>query len=99
MTIYVDLDNTLCITNGEDYANSHPIASRIAKINSMYNDNLIVIYTARGSGSGKDYRSLTEAQLKKWGLNYHHLSIGEKPVFDMLIDDRSVHPDNFFTHE
>ena len=58
--IFVDLDNTLCTTIGVDYKNSTPKANRIELINKLYeNGDIITIYTARGSGSGINYKDLT----------------------------------------
>ena len=96
MTIYVDLDNTLCKTIGTDYKNAKPYDQRINKINTLFKTNKIVIYTARGSGSGINYKELTQNQLKSWGVNYHELNIGEKPVFDLLIDDKALSDKEFF---
>jgi hypothetical protein len=33
MIIYVDIDNTICITNNTDYINAIPIYNKIQKIN------------------------------------------------------------------
>ena len=96
MIIYVDLDNTLCHTEGTKYQTSTPIQSRIDKINRLYSKNRIVIYTARGSGSGIDYTELTKSQLESWGVQYHELSVGKKPVFDLLIDDKAISDKEFF---
>ena len=38
MIVYVDLDNTLCITEGTDYKNSKPIVKRIDHINKYYDE-------------------------------------------------------------
>ena len=86
-TIAIDLDNTLCVTSEGDYSNSTPIKSRIDAVNSLYIDHYILIYTARGSTTGIDWRDLTTKQLKDWGVNYHELSF-QKPHFDSLIDDK-----------
>ena len=95
MIIYVDLDNTLCVTKGIDYEGSKPIVNRINKLNNLYDKNKIVIYTARGSLTGIDHSELTKSQLKKWGVKYHELNIGKKPVFDLLIDDKAKSIKNF----
>lgn len=88
--IYVDLDGTLCETEGLDYSESIPKFDKINIINSWYDDgHTIVIYTARGSGTGLPWRDVTEKQLEEWGVKYHSLSVGEKPVWDMLIDDKA----------
>lgn len=97
MKIYVDLDNTLCKTKGTDYSNSQPLKLRIKKINELYNQgNIITIYTARGSVSKINYRDLTINQLSDWGVLYHELNIGEKPDFDLLIDDKAISDSQFF---
>jgi CMP-N,N'-diacetyllegionaminic acid synthase len=96
MIIYVDFDNTLCITEGVDYANSKPIKERINVINELYKKHEIVIYTARGSLSKINYEELTLGQLNKWGVSFHKLDIGNKPVFDLLIDDRALSDKHFF---
>ncbi len=58
----------------------------------LYNSgDHIVIWTARGAESGIDYRTLTEKQLREWGVQYHELRM-DKPAFDMLIEDKSVQP-------
>lgn len=96
MIIYVDLDNTLCKTAGTEYHKSTPIETRIKKINELYQNNTIVIYTARGSGSGIDYTDLTKNQLEAWGVRYHDLSVGEKPIYDLLIDDKAISDKEYF---
>lgn len=96
MQIYVDLDNTLCNTSGMDYDNATPLQSRIDKINKLYDNNTITIYTARGSSCNRRYvEQLTKTQLEEWGVKYHYLSVGEKPVYDLLIDDRNICLDKF----
>ena len=97
MNYFFDLDNTLCVTKGLNYHESTPIIDRIKKVNELYKKgNKITIYTARGSVSKKDYRELTLRQLKKWGVLYHDLNIGEKPDFDILIDDKAKSDTEFF---
>jgi hypothetical protein len=97
MNYFFDLDNTLCVTKGLNYHESIPIIDRIKKVNELYNNgNKITIYTARGSVSKKDYRELTLSQLKRWGVLYHDLNIGEKPDFDILIDDKAKSDTEFF---
>lgn len=96
MIIYVDIDNTIMETKGEDYENSTPIIDRIQKINALYDaGNTIVYWTARGSGSGIDWSELTKKQLDESGTKYHELKMG-KPVYDIFIDDKSVNSEIFF---
>tara|TARA_B100001063_G_scaffold238952_1_gene261803 strand:- start:3183 stop:3488 length:306 start_codon:yes stop_codon:yes gene_type:complete len=97
MVIYVDLDNTLCETIGTDYENSQPITKRIEYINKYFDQgHSITIYTARGSLSKIDYYELTKNQLESWGVKYNSLIVGEKPVYDLLIDDKALSDIEFF---
>jgi acid phosphatase class B len=95
MIIYVDIDNTICRTNGTDYENAVPIEVAINKINFYKKrGDTIVYWTARGTGSGIDYRELTESQLKKWGAQYDGLEFG-KPVYDIFIDDKNLNSEKW----
>jgi hypothetical protein len=97
MKIYCfDLDETLCTTVGDDYGSAVGKVTRINKVNSLYElGHVIKIYTARGSKTGIDWRSLTESQLAKWGVRYHELHFG-KPFADLYIDDKGVSDIDFF---
>lgn len=90
MLIYVDIDNTICITNGMDYENSVPIFENIRKINELYEkDNQIFYWTARGTVSKIDWYEITLKQLQEWGCKFHKLSVGQKPPYDLLICDKT----------
>jgi len=89
MTYYVDIDNTICSTEGNDYENAVPIQENIDKINKLFRDNIIVYWTARGNTSGKDWHSFTLKQLHSWGCKFNSLSMN-KPSFDIIIDDRAL---------
>jgi dTDP-glucose 4,6-dehydratase len=94
MIIYVDIDETICKTNSLDYRNSVPIKENIEKINELFaKGHYIVYWSARGSGSGKDWREVTERQFKNWGIEYHELKFG-KPIYDVFICDKSVNIDD-----
>jgi len=97
MIIYVDIDETICVTpEDRDYSKSVPINENIKKINELYyNGNTIVYWTARGTGSGIDWREATEKQFVKWNVKYHELKLG-KPVYDLFIDDKNISSDRFF---
>lgn len=91
MNIYVDIDNTICKTQGMDYADSTPIKENINKINKLFNEgNEINYWSARGSVSKIDFYDLTYNQLKQWGCKFHSLSVGEKPPYDLLICDKTL---------
>jgi CMP-N,N'-diacetyllegionaminic acid synthase len=90
MNYCIDLDNTLCITEGNNYRRSIPIPEAIAKVNRLYDaGERITIFTGRGSRSGRDWRALTVSQLFKWGVKYHVLNM-QKPTLDILIDDKAI---------
>lgn len=90
MNIYVDIDNTICKTNSLDYSKSIPIKKNIEKVNKLYNEkNTIIMWTARGSLTNKNWFDLTYKQLKEWGVLFHELRMG-KPAYDLLIDDKAL---------
>ena len=95
MTIYVDIDDTICSTpkmpdGNPDYENSKPMFQRIAKVNKLYKDgHIIIFWTARGTMSGEDLHNLTKSQLETWGAKYHKLILG-KPYYDLFIDDKNL---------
>lgn len=91
MNIYVDIDETICDYPGKrEYPLASPIETNVDKINKLYDEgNSITYYTARGSLTGLDWYELTKKQLKEWGCKYHHLSVGEKPPYDLMICDKT----------
>jgi hypothetical protein len=97
MIIYVDIDETICISPpSRDYSLATPIQKRINKINELYdNGDTIVYWTARGTGSGIDWREVTEKQFSEWGVKFHKLRLG-KPVYDLFIDDKNINSEVFF---
>jgi hypothetical protein len=97
MIIYVDIDETICRSpESRDYKFAVPVVPNIKKINELYDaGNTIVYWTARGTGSGIDWREVTENQFKKWGVKYHDLKFG-KPIYDLFIDDKNINSDRFF---
>ena len=87
-----DLDGTLVNTNGSDYENSTPIPEAIAKVKKYKaRGDHIIIMTARGSGSKKDWREFTARQLDEFGIPYDQLIVGLKPGgVDVFIDDKAI---------
>ena len=87
-----DLDNTLVRTQGSDYENSTPIEAAIKKVQEYKrNGDHIIIMTARGSGSKKDWREFTEKQLLEFGIPYDQLIVGLKPGgVDVFVDDKAI---------
>ena len=87
-----DLDNTLVRTQGSDYENSTPIEAAIKKVQEYKrNGDHIIIMTARGSGSKKDWREFTEKQLLEFGIPFDQLIVGLKPGgVDVFVDDKAI---------
>ncbi len=89
MNIFVDLDGTICTQEGTDYEKAQPYLSALKKLRKMeYNGHKIYIWTARGTSSGKDFKELTERQLKDWHVPYTGIVYG-KPAFDLYICDKA----------
>ena len=87
-----DLDNTLVRTQGSDYENSTPIEAAIKKVQEYKrNGDHIIIMTARGAGSKKDWREFTEKQLLEFGIPFDQLIVGLKPGgVDVFVDDKAI---------
>ena len=87
-----DLDNTLINTKGSDYENATPIPEAVAKVQKYWaRGDHIIIMTARGSGSKKDWREFTAKQLTEFGIPYHQLIVGLKPGgVDVFVDDKAI---------
>jgi cytidyltransferase-like protein len=91
-----DLDGTICNTpcdpdgHNQRYWDSTPIPFMVETVNRLYDEgHKIIIMTARGRGSGKDWTELTTNCLKDWGVKYHELEpMFHKPTADIFIDDK-----------
>lgn len=97
MIIYVDIDDTICTRSEDlDYSKAKPMYERIDKINKLFDEGSKIVYwTARGTGSGIDWRAVTEKQFRDWGVKYHELHFG-KPIYDLFIDDKNINSETFF---
>lgn len=96
--ICFDLDNTICLSDINNYKKSKPIKKNINLINFLfYKGYYIKIFTSRFMGRSKENKNLakkkgfnfTKNQLKKWGLKYNKLIFG-KPSYDLFIDDKNL---------
>jgi hypothetical protein len=98
MKIFVDIDETICFYEGDRYyPDAVPNTQNISKINKLYDQGHEITYwTARGSVTGIDWHAQTVSQLHSWGCKYNHLSVGEKPDYDLLICDKAVNSSTFF---
>jgi len=91
MKIYlIDIDGVLCDDLKGNYQDAKPNFENIKKVNKLYDEgNFIRIFTGRGSGTGLNWTSITQNQLKVWGVKYHEIIYG-KPVYDISIDDKAI---------
>ena len=94
LTIWWDIDGTLCSTDGKDYDNAEPDEAMITLLNSLYDHgHTIYIVTARGASSGINWKAVTKHQLQKWGVKYHKLIMGYSK--DLFVDDVCLRPEEF----
>lgn len=88
--IYVDIDETLCITPpSRDYRDAVPVRDAIRRVNNLHTENTIVCWTARGTMTGEDHEEMTKQQLNSWGVKYDKLVLG-KPAYGWLYDDKAM---------
>lgn len=90
-TFCFDIDGVIAtLVPQNDYNLAQPQPDMVEKICKLYEKgHRIVLYTARGSATGIDWRELTVEQLWRWGVKYHELYFG-KPAADYYIDDRML---------
>jgi CMP-N,N'-diacetyllegionaminic acid synthase len=90
-TFAFDMDGVLAtLVPGNEYGKAEPYAPGIALVNRLHAaGNRIVVYTARGSATGRDWTETTRAQLRLWGVLHHELRFG-KPAADYYVDDRTI---------
>ena len=92
-----DLDGTLCSTLDESYKDAEPYMDRIGYVNGLFEKgHTVIIETARGTMTGKDWLCITKDQLNGWGLKYTQLRTGIKVAADVYVDDKCVNSKNFF---
>jgi hypothetical protein len=94
----VDIDGTICSQKHPkpDYPTAEPNLERIEKLNKLYDEGHEIHYwTARGSGSGKDWRAFTKEQLIGWGVKATSINCG-KPMYDIWVDDKAINDNHFF---
>lgn len=91
MTYFIDIDDTILeLVNKNDYASAVSIPEAVERVNSLYDEgHKIVLWTARGTVTGKDHSELTKSQLEHYGVKYHELRFG-KPAYDVFIDDKAI---------
>ena len=103
MNYCFDLDGTICHTDsnpdghGMRYEESQPIPFMVEQVKQLFDEgHKIIIMTARGRGSGKDWTSWTTKQLDMWGVKYHELEpMFHKPTADLFIDDKGINVEDW----
>ena len=90
-TFVFDIDGVIAkLQKDLDYALSEPNGRMVKIINKLYDyGNKIVLFTARGYVTGKDWSQVTKEQMQRWGVKYHELKFG-KPNADYYVDDRMI---------
>ena len=91
--LVVDIDGVIAsLVSDGDYSRVNPIIENINYINKLKKAGIrIILFTARGSMSGKNWEDLTKNQLREWGVLYDELLFG-KPAGDLYIDDKAATP-------
>jgi len=98
----IDLDHTLCDTKKNsdgswNYLQALPFPERIKKVNQLLEEeNYIIIETARGFLTKRNWYVETYNQLISWGLKFHELRTGIKYAADYYIDDKAINSEDFF---
>lgn len=90
-TFCFDVDGVIAAIHPENkYDETGPIPENIVKINRLFDaGHKIVLFTARGSLTGIDWREVTKKQMKEWGVRHHELRFG-KPAADFYVDDKML---------
>lgn len=91
MRICFDIDGTLCLpATGTEYQFAAPRREMIEYVRQAKRDgHYVILFTARGTGTGTDWGIVTERQLREWAVPYDELVFG-KPYADLYVDDRAV---------
>ena len=101
MNYCFDLDGTICntpiINDKPAYHEANPIPFMVEQVNRLFVDgHKIIIMTARGRGSGKNWTDWTIKQLDMWGVKYHELEpMFHKPTADLFIDDKGINVEDW----
>jgi CMP-N,N'-diacetyllegionaminic acid synthase len=92
-TFVFDLDGVIAtLAPHNDYQKASPSVAVVALVNRLHDaGNRVVIHTARGSETGRDWTATTREQLLSWGLRHDELRFG-KPAADFYVDDRAMSP-------
>ena len=98
-TLVFDIDGTICTNTDGSYEQAVPFQERINYINRLYDNGYkIVMFTARGSTTNKEWHEFTKKQLTKWGLKFNELIL-KKPYGELYIDDKGIKDSDFFNEK
>lgn len=99
MRYCIDIDGCICTNTRGKYDEAEPCQLFIMRVNMMFDEgHHIMLFTARGTTTGIDWRDVTVEQLTRWGVKYHELVFG-KPEYDVIVDDKSMSLDDFVSPE
>lgn len=86
-----DIDGVVAqIQQDLDYKLSKPNETMVKIVNKLHDmGNRIVLFTARGYVTGKDWSEVTKTQMEEWGVKYDELKFG-KPNADFYVDDKMI---------
>lgn len=86
-----DIDGVIAqLQEQNNYELSQPNTPMIHVINKLHKmGNKIILLTARGYVTGKDWTNLTKKQLNDWQVSYDELHFG-KPNADYYVDDKMI---------
>ena len=93
-TYYIDIDGVLCTNTNGDYEAAQPIQPASEAVRRLYDSgHTIVLWTARGATTTKDWRKVTLRQMSHWDVPHHELRL-DKPHYDFIVDDKCtlLHP-------
>lgn len=90
-TFVFDIDGVIAKFNPSlDYAASEPNEPVIRAVGKLFDQgHKIVLFTARGYKTGRDWSAVTREQLERWGVKYSELKFG-KPDADFYVDDKML---------
>ena len=90
-TFCIDIDGVIAaLTPNNEYTNAKPQTEFVRAVNQLYHAGCrILLFTARGYVTKRDWSETTRAQLEAWGVRYHELHFG-KPAADFYVDDRML---------
>jgi len=89
LTIFVGVDDVLCMSADSNYGEAVPLIDNIVKINALFDaGHKIIIWTSRGSLDQMNYWNLTKKQLDEWGVKYTDVGVG-KPHYDVMFCSRA----------